>query len=139
MVLVFPAIYADVYLHPYQYIYYNSLVGGAKGAFRNFELDYWGTSYREAALYINQVAPANSTVLVGDPVGVFWDYARPDLHLTSFRDINLNVHYDYVIIDTQNNFDTTVCQSIGRIKSITGGGALLTIIKSPPLSVKGCP
>ena len=46
----------DVHLHPYQYIYYNSFVGGVHGAFHNYELDYWGTSYYEAAEYVNQVA-----------------------------------------------------------------------------------
>ena len=35
-------------LHPYQYVYYNQLVGGLQGAYGRFETDYWGTSYREA-------------------------------------------------------------------------------------------
>lgn len=33
-------------LHPYEYVYYNHLVGGVKGAERFFELDYWSTSQR---------------------------------------------------------------------------------------------
>lgn len=37
-----------VRLHPYQYIYYNSLVGGLAGAYTNYETDYWGLSYKEA-------------------------------------------------------------------------------------------
>ena len=59
LILVFalPGIYACVQLHPYEYIYYNSLVGGVKGAFRQYELDYWATSYKEAAEYLNEVAP----------------------------------------------------------------------------------
>jgi hypothetical protein len=35
-------------LHPDQYVYYNTLVGGVQGAQNRFELDYWGNSYREA-------------------------------------------------------------------------------------------
>lgn len=35
-------------LHPDEYIYYNRLVGGVKGAENRFELDYWGNSYHEA-------------------------------------------------------------------------------------------
>ena len=27
--------------HPYEYIYFNELVGGGKGATGNFEVDYW--------------------------------------------------------------------------------------------------
>jgi hypothetical protein len=36
-------------LHPYQYIYYNELAGGTANASRNYELDYWGTVYKELA------------------------------------------------------------------------------------------
>jgi hypothetical protein len=35
-------------LHPYEYIYYNRIAGGVEGAdHRGYEIDYWGTSYRE--------------------------------------------------------------------------------------------
>lgn len=37
-----------VRLHPHEYVYYNELVGGVKGAEDKFELDYWGNSYAEA-------------------------------------------------------------------------------------------
>ncbi len=36
-------------LHPYEYIYANRIAGGVKGAFGYYELDYWGTSFKEAA------------------------------------------------------------------------------------------
>jgi Dolichyl-phosphate-mannose-protein mannosyltransferase len=36
-------------LHPYEYVAYNSLIGGVKGAADRFELDYWGTSLAESA------------------------------------------------------------------------------------------
>lgn len=39
-----------VRLHPDQYVYYNSLVGGVEGAQGLYKLDYWGNSYREAVL-----------------------------------------------------------------------------------------
>jgi hypothetical protein len=42
-------------LHPYQYIYCNRLVaGGMEQANQQFEMDYWGTSFREAALWLKQ-------------------------------------------------------------------------------------
>ncbi len=40
--------YKMVDLHPDEYVYYNLLVGGVKGAEGKFELDYWGNSYAEA-------------------------------------------------------------------------------------------
>ncbi len=37
-----------IQLHPYEYIYYNALIGGVSGADRNgYETDYWVTGYRE--------------------------------------------------------------------------------------------
>jgi hypothetical protein len=39
---------AMVRLHPHEYVYYNELVGGVKGAEDKYELDYWGNSYAEA-------------------------------------------------------------------------------------------
>jgi len=36
-------------LHPYEYIYINRSAGGVGGAFGHYELDYWGSSFKEAA------------------------------------------------------------------------------------------
>ena len=36
-------------LHPYEYIYVNVFAGGVPGAFGHYELDYWGSSFKEAA------------------------------------------------------------------------------------------
>lgn len=41
-----------ILLHPYEYIYFNSLVGGLKGASSRFETDYWGKSVKEATLWL---------------------------------------------------------------------------------------
>ena len=37
-----------VNLHPYQYVYFNPLIGGLKGATGRFETEYWATANREA-------------------------------------------------------------------------------------------
>ncbi|MCC6721670.1 MAG: hypothetical protein IT243_05665 [Bacteroidia bacterium] len=34
--------------HPYQYLYYNEIVGGVNGAYGNYETDYWCQSPRKA-------------------------------------------------------------------------------------------
>lgn len=36
-----------VRLHPYQYIYFNELIGGLPGAFGKYDTDYYGPSYQE--------------------------------------------------------------------------------------------
>lgn len=40
--------------HPHQYIYYNELTGGVKGAFSNYELDYYYNSARQAYDWLQQ-------------------------------------------------------------------------------------
>jgi len=43
-----------VRLHPYQYIYFNRLAGGLRGASGRFETDYWGLALRETAEWVNR-------------------------------------------------------------------------------------
>ncbi len=38
-----------VRLHPYEYTDYNHLAGGVQGARKNFMLDYWGLSFKQAS------------------------------------------------------------------------------------------
>jgi len=54
----------NIRLHPYQSTYFNSLVGGGRGAMGRFELDFWGNSMKEAGRYVNEVAPPKSRVQV---------------------------------------------------------------------------
>ncbi len=41
-------------LHPYQYIYFNSLVGGLEGAYKKYDTEYWGASYNEAINWLKE-------------------------------------------------------------------------------------
>lgn len=41
-----------IFYHPYQNLYFNRLVGGMENAKQNFELDYWGLTFREGLEYI---------------------------------------------------------------------------------------
>jgi hypothetical protein len=57
-----------VRIHPYQYVAYNSLIGGLPGAAGRFELDYWDTSFAEAtkalAVHVSTTGEAAPVVLV---------------------------------------------------------------------------
>ncbi|MFH1809280.1 MAG: hypothetical protein ABIJ09_11085 [Pseudomonadota bacterium] len=54
---------ATARLFPYQYIYYNHLVGGVEGAQDRYELDYWGLCYREAVQDLQQVLEQRAVAL----------------------------------------------------------------------------
>lgn len=50
------------------YIYYNEAVGGVKGAFGSYEMDYWGISMREGTEYLEKQGAFNQNT--GKPVVV---------------------------------------------------------------------
>jgi hypothetical protein len=59
-------------LHPHQYVYYNLLAGGVRGANDRYELDYWSNFTREAIARLTEYVAAenggrlpNRTFLVG--------------------------------------------------------------------------
>jgi len=109
----------------------NSFIGGVDGAQGRFELDYWGTSFREAAEYVNQAAPANSTVWVEGPAHLFSLYARNDLKIYSSGEAERDDHYNYVIATTRYNFDKTSYPDAKIIYRIMRGNAILSVIKQP--------
>ncbi|MBC2603572.1 ArnT family glycosyltransferase [Puniceicoccus vermicola] len=56
-----PIIVSLIRLHPYQYTYFNSFIGGLKGAEGKFETDYWALSHRENILKIRESIPPSET------------------------------------------------------------------------------
>ena len=57
-------------LHPYEYIYYNQLVGGVTHAYQEYETDYWGTSASQAAKWLVHSLEKNG-ISTGGKVKVF--------------------------------------------------------------------
>ena len=97
--IALPGVYSTIKLYPYEYVYYNSLVGGPAGVRNRYELDYWRISLREAALELNELAPHGATIIVTRSAGLFARYARPDLVVDKIINsiLDLNDGYDYVV------------------------------------------
>ncbi|HEY5902415.1 MAG TPA: hypothetical protein VIU39_07675 [Anaerolineales bacterium] len=131
LVCVLPGVIAGARLHPYEYIYYNRFIGGEAGAFRRFELDYWGTSYREAAGWLNENAAPNAPIWVDGPSHLVGMYLRPDIKLYSGYEADRANHYDYVVSTSRYNLDLTSYSQARVVHSITREGAVLTVIKQP--------
>jgi hypothetical protein len=64
LLAVIPGMVSIAQIHPYEYFYYNSFVGGVQGADQRFELDYWGLAYKDAMAFVNENAPAGSHLLI---------------------------------------------------------------------------
>ncbi len=91
-------------LHPHQYIYYNVLVGGVKGAEGEYVLDYWGNSYKEAAEKLNRylqgrdrsdAAGKRYVVAVCGPVRSAEYYlAKNCLPVSTVRNADFYIHFN---------------------------------------------
>jgi 4-amino-4-deoxy-L-arabinose transferase-like glycosyltransferase len=124
LIVAVPGIYPALRLHPYEYVYYNSLIRGTGGAYHQFETDYWGTSFQEAMDYVDTVAPRGAGVLIYGPELVADQYARPDIHV----DIPPSTD-DYAIILTRHNLDERNCQKAKTVFSIGRRGATFVLVK----------
>jgi hypothetical protein len=76
-----PGIVGIIRLHPYEYIYYNELVGGVRGAAARFDLDYFCTASRRAMDVVNQAADPGDWVAFSPNLLSARMVSRLDLHL----------------------------------------------------------
>lgn len=131
LLAIVPGVYGLITLHPYQYVYYNSLAGGVPGAARRYELDYWATSYREATQFINEIAPEGARILVWGPEHIVGTYARQDLMIEKYRKENTdsNASADFAIISSRNNKDETLFPEAGILWTTGRGGTIYTVVK----------
>ena len=126
-----PGLIGIVTLHPYEYMYYNQFIGGVNGAAGRFEADYWATSYREAAEYVNDVASPNAAVWVEGPAQLFSLFAREDLKIYSSGESDRAESYEYVVSTTRYDMDKTSYPDAEVVYRIERGNAVLTVIKKP--------
>lgn len=91
-----------IMIHPYEYIYYNSFVGGLKGAYGKYETDYWGLAYKESIVWFNKnVNDKNKTYKIwveADPLSSSY-YFQPNMSLTQIMN-----DADYIFTFTRWNF-----------------------------------
>lgn len=125
-----PGVLGIFSLHPVQYIYYNSFVGGVSGAEGNFELDYWLTSYRLAAPFINQNASPNANILAW---GSIFNGTRKDLNIYAFStdsDVETaGVQFEYAVISTRFDSNLSVLPEAPMAFEVRKNGALLAVVK----------
>ena len=89
--------------HPYYYLYYNQLVGGLKGAYANYETDYYYVSQTEASEWlIDYLKEKNITshVIVKATYSVQWLFRdHPEIETSYFRYEERSLSdWDYAIV-----------------------------------------
>ena len=110
--MLLPAIIANISLHPYQYTYYNTFIGGTGNAFRQYEIDYWLTCYREAVLEFNEKAPQGSQLFVKREPYITAYYASPKITIRDYRSEFKDIESgDFILVNTRANDDKQTFQN----------------------------
>ena len=126
--LLLPGLIGIIKLHPYEYIYYNTLVGGAEHAYKTYHLDYWCTSVREAMETINSVAAPNSSVVIAGPTAAALPFSREDIKISDTNVFGDDL--DYAVACRYAIWDTDFFPEFKVISSVQRGNAILAIIKA---------
>jgi hypothetical protein len=131
LIICLPGAWADWELHPYEYVYYNQFVGGVGNASRRYETDYWAVSVKEAAYYLNEAAPLNSTIIACAPPATLDLYLRNDLQVTACKagEIPSN-DYDYYVASGHGYINNLYYPQAKVVFSVDQDNAPLAVIKA---------
>lgn len=131
LAITFPGIYGLISTHPYQYTYYNSLVGGTAGAFRTFETDYWLTCYKETMQNDINANPSqfpNIYVLRAPSIAEY--YATPQVNVLSYDpQVDHPIPGQKTLLTTRTNVDLTLFPDATILYSVGLHGADFCIVK----------
>ena len=132
-VILLPGIIGLIRLHPYQYIYYNELVGGVAGAYRNYELDYLTTSLGEALQVANDMASTDAVIYVGGPWDYIWSAARADLAIYDPPENTFDPKIpDLLLLSTRANADAQFLSTYEVVAEIAVLGVPLSLVAQGP-------
>ena len=133
MALLAPGILGVIQLHPYEYTYYNSFIGGTDGAFRKYETDYWLTCYKEAVAQLNGLTSEPINVFVKREAYVAAPYADENITVRELRDMEETVRSgDYVLINTRLNDDRSTFKDAPVLLTVKRGNATFCIVRQIP-------
>jgi len=132
-VLLLPGLAGIFKLHPYEYTYYNSLIGGMSHAFRNYETDYWLICYKESVQQLEASVTEPSDLYVHREAYIAAYYANQNIHVHELRGaVNEVKTGDYVLVNTRTNEDRRVFKDAATILQIGRGDAVFCLIKRIP-------
>jgi len=131
--LVLPGLNGIIHLHPYEYTYYNSFIGGTNGAFRNYETDYWLTCYKESVERLNAMTSEPIHLFVKREAYVAAPYAGSNITVLDLRNTTEQVRSgDYVLVNTRLNDDRSTAKDAPILFEVKRGNATFCIMRQIP-------
>jgi len=133
ILLIFPGLNGMFQLHPYEYTYYNSFVGGTSGVFRNYETDYWLTCYKEAVEGLNNSTSEPINLFVKREAYIAAGYTNNSTNVQDLRGAaNEVTSGDYVLVNTRTNEDRSTFKEAPIVIEVKRGEATFCIIRQIP-------
>ena len=133
IVLITPGIIGIFRLHPYEYTYYNSFIGGTDGAFRKYETDYWLTCYKDAVQQLNDMTSQPVRLFVKREAYVAAPYANANVDVLDLRNTTEQVRSgDYVLVNTRLNDDRSTFRDAFNVIEIKRGNATFCFVRQIP-------
>ena len=133
IILISPGLVGVLRLHPYEYAYYNSFIGGTNGAFRNYETDYWLTCYKDAVEQLNDRITAPVNLFVKREAYIAATYAEDNVNVHDLRGAEDQARSgDYVLVNTRTNEDRSTFKDAPIIIEVKRGNATFCIVRQIP-------
>jgi hypothetical protein len=133
LVLMVPGIVGITQLHPYEYTYYNSFVGGTSGVFRTYETDYWLTCYKEAVEQLNQAVTDPANLYVHREAYIAAYYANQNINVQELRGELKDVKSgDFILVNTRTNEDSKVFKDAPNVLQVARGDAIFCTMRQIP-------
>lgn len=132
-VVFFPSILGILQLHPYQYTYYNSFIGGVGGAYRKYETDYWLTCYKEAVEEYQNREPGAERMYVNREAYIAQTYAGNQISIFERRGAGSEIKSgDLILVNTRSNEDRGTYRDAPIVLEVGRAGAVFCVIKRIP-------
>lgn len=129
LLFLIPSIYGVVQLHPYEYAYYNSFIGGVSGAFRKYETEYWLTCYKAA---VENFEEQNVNLFVKREAYIAAYYAD-DINVRDYRaELGEIQSGDYALVNTRTNEDIKFFRDAPVVLQVGRAGAIFCEVKHIP-------
>lgn len=133
LVLLLPGLLGIVQLHPYEYAYFNSFVGGTGSVFRHYETEYWLTCYREAVQQFNSAVTAPAKLFVHREADVAQPFAAANVTVLDQRGAANTIRSgDFLLVSTRTNEDRQAFRDAPWLLSVGRAGATFCVIKKIP-------
>jgi hypothetical protein len=133
VVLVVPGVIGLVRLHPYEYTYYNLLVGETGGAYRRYETDFWLTCYKELMAQVDEKVSPGSTLFVHRQPSIAQEYASPGIIIERYDpEDDRTFPGSLLLLVTRANSDLSIHPDAPEILNVGQEGAKFCLVKEIP-------